>query len=80
MKSINDKDLSQLFNNIHTIVKLTNVGSDDKINISFSNLYYVLFVEEDIGSTVRKSAWEQTKPKKTLTKEIPTGRGSGNGT
>jgi len=51
MKSINDKDLSQLFNNIHTIVKLTNVGSDDKINISLSNLYYVLFSEEDIGSS-----------------------------
>jgi len=50
MESIDIKDLLQLFTNIHTIVELTN-GAEAKIDISFSNLYYVLFFEEDIGSS-----------------------------
>jgi len=50
MKSIDITDLLQLFTNIHTIVELTN-GAEAKIDISFSNLYYVLFFEEDIGSS-----------------------------
>ena len=61
MNSTKDEDLSQLFNNIHTIVKLTNVGSDDKIDISFSNLYYVLFSEEDIGSSQTETEAKQTE-------------------
>ena len=48
MESIDIEDLTQLFTNIHTIVKLTN---DAEIAISFHNLHYVLFFEEDIGSS-----------------------------